>query len=70
MENRLRELRLQRGLALWGLTARSGVAASTLSAIERHGYEPSARTRARIATALGAAVEEIWPGQALEVPSQ
>ena len=60
--NQLRELRRERGLALWGLAARSGVSATTLSAVERWGYLPSPGVRRRIASALGVDVLAIWPG--------
>jgi lambda repressor-like predicted transcriptional regulator len=59
--NRLRDLRRDHGLALWGLAARSGVSASTLSAIERWDYLPTPPTRQRIADALGVEAAAIWP---------
>jgi DNA-binding XRE family transcriptional regulator len=59
--NRLQELRQERGLAQWGLSARTGVSASTVSAIERWDYKPSAPVRQRIADALGVEVSAIWP---------
>ena len=60
--NRLRELRRERELALWGLAARAGVSATTLSAVEKWGYVPSPGVRRRIAAALGVDVLAIWPG--------
>jgi lambda repressor-like predicted transcriptional regulator len=59
--NRLRDLRREHGLALWGLAARTGVSASTLSAIERWDYMPTPPVRQRIADALGIEVSVIWP---------
>ncbi len=59
--NRLRELRQERELALWGLAARAGVSATTLSAVEKWGYVPSPRVRRRIAIALGVDVLAICP---------
>jgi DNA-binding XRE family transcriptional regulator len=59
--NRLREFRREHGLALWGLTARTGVSASTLSAIERWDYVPTSHVQQRIADALGVDVSAIWP---------
>jgi DNA-binding XRE family transcriptional regulator len=59
--NHLRPLRTSRELALWGLAARSGVSATTLSAIERWDYSPSDGVRRRIAAALDVEVDEIWP---------
>ena len=59
--NRSRSVRTARGLPLWGLAARAGVSATTLSAIERWGYRPGTDVRRRIAASLGVAVTEIWP---------
>jgi len=59
--HRLREARTTANLALRGLTARSGVSATTLSAIERWGYLPAPETRSRIAAALGISISELWP---------
>jgi DNA-binding XRE family transcriptional regulator len=59
--NRLRDLRREHGLALWGLAARTGVSASTLSAIERWDYVPTRPVRQRIADALGVELSAIWP---------
>jgi len=61
--NRLRELRKERGLALWGLAARTGVSASTLSAVEKWDYLPSRPVRERIAAALGVEAAAVWPEQ-------
>jgi lambda repressor-like predicted transcriptional regulator len=63
-ENRQREIRRERGLALRGLTASSGVSTATLSAVEKWGYHPTEPTKARIAAALGVRSEEIWPAAA------
>ncbi len=59
--NRLQALRSGQGLALWGLAARAGVSASTLSAIERWDYLPTPPVRRRIAEALGVEASSIWP---------
>ncbi len=64
--NDLRRLRRDQGLALWGLAARTGVSATTLSAVERWGYMPSLHVRRRIADALGVDVLAIWPGCCLD----
>ena len=66
--NRLRALRNEQELALWGLAARAGVSASTLSAIERWDYLPTPPVRQRIAEALGVEASAIWPecGPAVE----
>ncbi len=59
--NRLQALRREHGLALWGLSARTGVSASTLSAIERWDYMPTPPVRQRIAESLGVEPSAIWP---------
>jgi DNA-binding XRE family transcriptional regulator len=61
VRNRLRELRRGQHLPLWGLAVRAGTTATTLSAIERWGYRPGADLCARIATALGVSIDDIWP---------
>jgi lambda repressor-like predicted transcriptional regulator len=63
--NRLWELRREHDLALWGLAARTGVSASTLSAIERWDYLPTPPVRQRIADALGVEPSAIWPESGL-----
>ena len=63
---RLRALRLARGLAGYGLAVHAKCSPSTIGAIERWGHRPSAAVCARIATALGVTVADIWPSQ--EVP--
>ena len=68
--NRLRELRRERELALWGLAARAGVSATTLSAVEKWGYVPGLGVRRRIAAALGVDVLAIWPGCGLDGEEQ
>ena len=60
--NHLRHIRTQRRLALWGLAARAGVSATTLSAIERWDYLPTLGVRERIAAALGVQAADVWPG--------
>jgi DNA-binding XRE family transcriptional regulator len=59
--NCLRKLRTQRGESIWGLTSRTGVSATTISAIECHGYQPRQSTRERIAAGLGCSVHDVWP---------
>ncbi len=59
--NHLRSIRTTQRLALWGLAARAGVSATTLSAIERWNYLPGPQVRRRIAAALEVTVAEIWP---------
>ncbi len=61
MPNNLREIREESNFRMWELTARCGVSASTLSAIERYDYKPSSKTREKIAIALDVPVTDIWP---------
>jgi transcriptional regulator with XRE-family HTH domain len=60
-ENRLRELREARGMALRKLSAVSGVAVSTLHGIEAYGAYARPQTWTKIADALGV---EVWELQA------
>ncbi len=66
MANRLKELRLAQGLALAGLTARSGVSKTLLSGIEKWDQRPRQETKEKIAGALGVTVQEIWPAEVVE----
>ena len=59
--NHLKAVRQAQKLSLWGLAARAGTSPSTLSAVEKWGYRPSADLRQRIAVALEVPVETIWP---------
>jgi DNA-binding XRE family transcriptional regulator len=61
--NHLKAVRHAQKLSLWGLAARAGISPSTLSAVEKWGYRPSAGLRQRIAVALEVPVEMIWPEQ-------
>ena len=58
---RLKTLRQQRGLAIYGLAVRAQCSPTTLTAVERWGYRPSAAVCERIAAALEVSVEDIWP---------
>lgn len=58
---RLRQARLERQLAIFGLAARAGVSASTISAAEHWGYLPGPAVRTRLAETLGVPIEELWP---------
>jgi len=59
--NNLRTIRKQRGLALWGLAAKTKISTSLLSAIERWGYEPTIPLKERIANILEVPMADIWP---------
>jgi DNA-binding XRE family transcriptional regulator len=59
--NNLKAIRQAQGLALYGLAARAGVSPTTLCAVEKWGYCPTASVRQRIEAALGVTTREIWP---------
>ena len=58
--NKLREFRTQLGLSQTGLTVLSGIAQSTLSAIETGRLIPYRHQREKIAKALGVSVREVF----------
>lgn len=60
MTTRLADIRRARGLTLVDLASRSGVDSGALSRIE-HGDIVGPKRAARIASALGAATEEVFP---------
>ena len=68
MDNRLRELRLERGWQQVKLAVVVGVSPSTIGAIERYAYPASATIRLRIARALKCRVEDIWPAAPEDEP--
>ena len=61
MTNRLKELRTEAGLVVWGLATQANVSPTTVTAIEKHGFLPRPKTQQRIADALGVPVYDIWP---------
>jgi DNA-binding XRE family transcriptional regulator len=65
-KNRLKHLRLARGLAQYGLATIAQTSPSTIVAAERWGYVPSPAVRQRLAAALGVAVRDIWPDKETE----
>ncbi len=60
MQNNLKEIRQSQKLASWGLSVKSGVSTSTITAIEKWDFVPSLTTQQKIATALEVDVEDIW----------
>jgi lambda repressor-like predicted transcriptional regulator len=60
MLNNLKAIRKEKGLASWGLSVKSGVSTSTLTAIEKWSYVPGEETQRRIASALGVTAAAIW----------
>jgi DNA-binding XRE family transcriptional regulator len=61
VRNRLKQVRHRRDLAIYGLSALSGVSPTILCAVERWGYCPGDEVRRRIAHALAVSVSDIWP---------
>ncbi len=63
MDNRVRELRTERGWSQSELGARLGVSRQSINAIEAGRYDPSLPLAFRIAAVFGLAIEQIFrPG--------
>jgi len=60
MENRLRELRENRGLTQEELAKALGVTRQTIIAIEKGRYDPSLRLAFKIARFFGVKIEDIF----------
>lgn len=61
MENRLQEVRLNKGLSKWKLHQLSGVSFSHISFVEKHERGISYEKALRITDALGVELEEVFP---------
>jgi DNA-binding XRE family transcriptional regulator len=61
VRNLLKQVRHRRDLAIYGLSALSGVSPTVISAVERWDYCPGDEVRRRIANALEVSVGDIWP---------
>jgi transcriptional regulator with XRE-family HTH domain len=61
MENRLRALRLERGMTQQELALRARTTPALLTWVERYGYLPGPELQERIARALDVTPEDIWP---------
>jgi DNA-binding XRE family transcriptional regulator len=61
VRNHLRRLRRAQGLSLWGLAVDVGTSPTTLSAIEKWGYQPGPDLCERIAAGLKVRVADVWP---------
>lgn len=61
MENRLQEVRLNKGLSKWKLHQISGVSFSHISLVEKHERGISYEKALRITDALGVELEEVFP---------
>lgn len=61
MENRLQEVRLNKGLSKWKLHQLSGVSFSHIGLVEKHERGISYEKALRITDALGVELEEVFP---------
>lgn len=62
MDNRLKELRLGRGLTQEQLAGHLGVSRQTIIAIEKGKYDPSLRLAFRIAGFFDTCIEDVFGG--------
>ena len=60
-QNRLRELRVAKGLSQTALAARAGLGLGTVNRIERWPFSVAPLTAKKLATALQCQVEDIFP---------
>ena len=60
-QNRLRELRVAKGLSQTALAARAGLGLGTVNRIERWPFPIAPLTAQKLATALQCQVDEIFP---------
>jgi len=60
MENRLRELRAERGWSQQELAERVGVSRQTINAIETERYDPSLPLAFKLAETFGCRIERIF----------
>jgi DNA-binding XRE family transcriptional regulator len=67
VRNLLKQVRHRRDLAIYGLSALSGVSPTVICAVERWHYYPGDEVRRRIAAALAVDVSAIWPEQEPQV---
>ncbi|MBC7334736.1 MAG: helix-turn-helix transcriptional regulator [Clostridia bacterium] len=63
---RLRTLRMERGLTQLRLAVAAGTTPSFVNLMERWGYVPGADLRRRIASVLGVQESDIWPETLLQ----
>ena len=64
LENRLRDLRTDRGWTQEDLAGAVGVTRQPILAIERGGYEPSVRLALQLARTFGTSVDDLfWLGR-------
>ena len=63
MENRLRQLRAERGWSQQALAERVGVSRQTINAIETERYDPSLRLAFTLAETFGCRIEKIFKKQ-------
>jgi len=60
LENRVRELRTQRGWSQQELARAVGVSRQTIHAVEKGGYEPSVRLALELAAAFDRSVDALF----------
>jgi DNA-binding XRE family transcriptional regulator len=58
--SKVKELRVARGMSTRGLAREAGISTETLNAIEHGRRQPSVRTLAKVAKALGAEVKDLF----------
>jgi len=64
MNNRIRDLRAERGWTQQDLAGRIGVSRQTVNAIETGKYDPSLPVAFRLAAAFGLAIEALFQPEA------
>ncbi|HJB68068.1 MAG TPA: helix-turn-helix transcriptional regulator [Candidatus Fournierella excrementigallinarum] len=63
MENKIREMRREKGLLQEQLAKKCGVSRQTINAIENNKYDPTLALAFKLAQELGATVDELFtPG--------
>ena len=61
MNNKVRQVRHQKRMALQELAVKARIGPSSLTMIERYGYSPGANVRQKIAKALNTPESELFP---------
>jgi DNA-binding XRE family transcriptional regulator len=63
VRNLLKQVRHRHDLAIYGLSALSGVSPTVICTIEKWDYRPRVEVRRRIAEVLGVNIGDIWPAE-------
>ncbi len=69
MSSRVREFREARGLRREDVASRAGVSYETVRKLEADMHTPGLEMARRIAAALDATVDELWPSEPTEAPA-